>query len=185
MKKWNKVWPFLGALALVALNTDVVVNNFLIWIGVRGHSFYLWLTAIASAELFFWFLFFRWLIFRRAKEKEAIREAIELSREAGITLKEEGFFQKIEHIFSKKISNAHNSMGIKALKYGGYLLFYMFLFGVAAEPFPVGRTITVILCSITNSRFGLFLVMIGNIIHIYTWNDVILKNVIWRVLTSP
>lgn len=193
----QKNWPFLVALFLFALNTDFIANHFLVWLGLTDFAFYFWLILIATIEVLCWFIFFRWLLFQRVRKGKKVKRLIELSKEVkgekkikeiiewGKETKEElqrkGFFEQVKDIFSREITKASNSWALKALKYGGITMFYMTLFGIASIPIPLGRTSMIILCGITNSRFGLFLVMCGNIVHIYVWNDVILKNTIWKL----
>ncbi|OGN10581.1 MAG: hypothetical protein A3I26_01270 [Candidatus Yanofskybacteria bacterium RIFCSPLOWO2_02_FULL_43_10] len=47
------------------------------------------------------------------------------------------------------------------------LLGYYGLFIISSEPFPFGRTLTIMSCVVTRSRLGLIPISLGNIVHLY------------------
>lgn len=173
MKRWNNIWPFLGAILLFIFNVDWVVAFFLNSFNLSFWNKFLILAPLANLELVGWYLFWRWFFKSFIPERKNIKETINFTKEVAQELKMRGYVDRIVEHFEKTFEWAvnPNQYLFKVVKAWGHL--GMLFLGV--EPFVSGgRIVGVIFCATTGWKNGMVSLIIGNTAHVLitigSWN---------------
>lgn len=155
----NTKWAIRIALGMFALNADLILIG-LIYLNRVDWFTAFWIAMVISIpEIPIWY----WVL------NHIFLEYIETGKEEIEEATREGYFYFNKKYWLKRFYAVKNpktwyaKVAIKLIKlFGVYGLFV-----ISSEPFPLGRTFTIMFCVIARWPFGLIPIMIGNIIHLY------------------
>lgn len=161
MKRLLGLWPVLPAIAVACLNVDLVVVPLIRRHGFSGLRLFYLVSFIGTFELVFWYWFWGWVIAIITRLK-TVKDSIEFGKKTWAELQYEGYVDRVQSYFAKKLGWAINHHLVNRIKKGGYL--FLLIAGVMPE--PGSRTIGVIFCRIFKWPGGFYALAVGNVIHI-------------------
>ena len=160
LKKSDSKWPLRIVMAMWILNADAILIG-LIYFNITSplNAFFITLfVGVPEIPLWYWALNKLYLNYVVPAGKEVVENATK-----------EGYFYWNVEYWIKKFKSVRNpvSWHMKIISRAIKLLGYYGLFIISAEPFPLGRTLTITSCVVARTRFGLIPVSLGNIVHLY------------------
>ena len=158
-------WPFLWGVLLYGANVDYIIIPLVLQpLGLSFWSIFWIANLIANAEIVGGFYFWQWLAWKWMPTTEPVKKTVRLAKTIVQLLKEEGLIGAIIYKIQETFEWAKNPDGrlMELVKKWGRLG----MLGLGALSFSGGRLAGTIICASTKWKTGIYLLIIGNVVHI-------------------
>ena len=117
MKKWQNIWPFLGAILIYCANVNYIIIPLILEPLHLSFWKIFWIaTPIANLEIIGGFYFWRWFTWTWLPKTETVKDTIELTKSVVDLLREYGILGTIIYKMRETFKWATNPNG-KSIKF--------------------------------------------------------------------